>query len=426
MYYLDSLPNGIRVVAEAIPHVRSVSLGVWFAAGSSREDARTNGIAHCIEHLLFKGTTTRSARELAEAIDAVGGQLNAFTSKEYTCFHVKVLDNHLPLAVTLLSDMLLRSKFDPADIANEKTVIGEEIKMYEDAPDELVHDLLTQAVWPGHALGQPVLGSAANIRAWERDEILAFYREHYTPDNCLISVAGNIDPAAVRSLLAEAFADLGGQGSDPAILPPVFVPQQVIRARPTEQVHICLGVPGIGQLDEAAYTSFVLGDIMGGGASSHLFQTVREERGLAYSIYSYQNSYRDAGIMVVYAGMSPDAAPAVVEAILAEFRALRERGVTEAELARVKEQMKSGLLLGLENTNNRMSRMAKSVLLYGRVQTTEELVARIDRVTAEDVHQLAQRLFGGAALGVAAIGPVKACAPWIERLRDGAWKEDGV
>jgi len=407
VYRKERLDNGIRVITEAIPYVRSVSLGVWFTVGSRLEKAEQSGISHFIEHMLFKGTKNRTAKALAETMDAVGGQLNAFTSREYTCYYAKVLDTHFTLAAEVLADMVLNSLFSPEDIEKEKNVVLEEIKMYEDTPDELVHDLFIQAVWSGHALGNTILGPEAGIRQFDRPAVTEYYARHYTPDNCIIAVAGNIDHAEVMCTLTRCFSGLAGKGGPDREEGPVFRPENAIRQKPTEQVHICLGTQGVGQLDKAVYPLYIINNVIGGGASSRLFQSIREEKGLAYSIYSYQSSFRDAGLFTVYAGMSPECTDNVIQLTLEEFHQLRTQGISEAELAKTKEQLKGSLLLSLESTNSRMTRMAKSEIYYGRVVSPDELIARIDTVTRNEVRELAEAVLDPDRLALAAVGPVE-------------------
>jgi predicted Zn-dependent peptidase len=406
MYRKEYLSNGIRLITEEIPYVRSVSLGVWFIVGSRQETCEQGGISHFIEHMLFKGTETRTAQEIAEAMDAVGGQLNAFTSREYTCYYAKVLDTHFPLAAEILADMLQNSLFTPEDVEKEKNVIMEEIKMYEDAPDELVHDLFTRAAWSGHSLGNTILGQQDNIRQFSRDTLTEYFAAHYTPNNCVIAVAGNISHPKVRSELERCFAGLKGKKALSQEETPVFRPGNILRPKQTEQVHLCIGTPGVSLLDKAVYSLHVISNIIGGGASSRLFQSIREEKGLAYSIYSYQSSFHDAGLFTIYAGMSPDCAAEVVRLTRREIARLRQRGISEAELVKTKEQLKGSLLLSLESTGNRMTRMAKSEIYFGRIIAPDELIAKIDAVTHNDVRELAQELLAPENMALAAVGPV--------------------
>lgn len=401
------MPNGLRVITEEIPYVRSVSVGLWVGTGSRFEDENVYGISHFIEHLLFKGTTTRSARELAEAIDAVGGQLNAFTAKEYTCYYARVLDEHVGVAVDILADMMLHSRFETGDVAREKGVVIEEIKMYEDAPDELVHDLFAQALWQNHPLGRTILGTSETVSGLDREKILSYFRSHYTADNSVLAVAGNMKHEQVLEIAAAGFEEYGGHYSQPSLEAPTVSPKVVVRTKDTEQVHLCLGTRGVSQDDADVYPLHVLNSILGGGSSSRLFQEIRENRGLAYAVYSYQSSYRDAGLFTVYAGMSPACVEEVIGLILAEFHKVRRDGITRQELDRAREQVKGGLLLGLESTSNRMSRLGKWELTQGHVPSPEEIVARIDSVNADDIVRLAGQILSDDLLTLTAIGPVK-------------------
>lgn len=399
------MDNGIRVVTEFIPHVRSVALGFWFGVGARHEDARTNGLSHLIEHLMFKGTEQRSARQIAEQFDSTGGQLNAYTSKEYTCYYARVLDRHLPMATEVLCDMVLHSKFAVEDLEKEKGVVLEEIKMYEDSPDEMVHDLFTQAILDGHPLGRNILGTADTVSGFTRDDLLAYLRSHYTPDNLVVAAAGHAEHDEVVAEVERHFRGL--QGRRPEQREPRWAasPRPVLRSKDTEQVHLCLGVEGLKRNDPRKYSLFTLDVILGGGMSSRLFQELREERGLVYSTYSYHVCYQETGLFAIYAGMSPRNADQVVALVREQFERVVAEGVAEEELQRAKEQLKGSLVLSLESTASRMSRIAKSELFYERYDTPDELVAKVDAVTAQDVNELARRLLADDRVTLAAIGP---------------------
>jgi len=408
-YKKSCLPGGLRVITEEIPTVRSASIGVWVGTGSCWETTANMGISHFIEHMLFKGTAHRSARELARAIDVLGGTLNAYTSKDHTCFYVKVLDQHLPIAVDVLADMLQHSLFDPADIEKEKTVVIEEIKMYEDVPDDLVHDLFAAAIWPGHPLGQPIVGTAESVQSFTRDDVLAYFGQHYRPGNVVIAAAGNIRHQEVVDLVGDAFSELcssGGAGQ-PEPPPPAECqrPAALLREKETEQAHLVVGMKGLEYDHDETYALHLLSTILGGGASSRLFQEIREERGLAYSVYSFQSHYRQTGAFAVYAGASPDAMEQVLDLILAAFETVGRQGVDPRELAEAKEQLKGQIMLGLESTSGRMSRLGRGELCMGRVLTPDEIISRIDAVTPEQVHDLARRLFHEEPLVLSAVGP---------------------
>lgn len=410
-YQKTVLPGGLRVVTEEIPHVRSASVGVWVGAGSCWEDEVNQGVSHYIEHMLFKGTPTRNARQIAQAIDGRGGNLNAFTSKEHTCYYAKVLDEHFEIAVDVLSDMVLRSLFDPAEMAKEKGVIVEEIKMYEDAPDDVVHDLFAQALWRGHPLGRPVIGTAATVQSLERDDVLAYMRSHYTPDNTVVAVAGNVSHERAVQTVARAFAELVGARSEslhfPAPAEAPEAPRAVIRTKETEQVHLVLGMRGLHQDHEDVYALQLMNTALGGGASSRLFQQIREERGLAYSVYSYPWNMRNSGAFGVYAGTSQSSMLEVLETVGAELRQVGEQGITAEELQEAKDQLKGNIMLSLESTSGRMTRLGRGELSRGKVLSPDDIIARIDQVTLEQVQRVAAWLFLEPPRILSIVGPVK-------------------
>lgn len=405
MFKKETLPNGVRIITEEIPHVRSVSIGLWVGVGSRDEIPEINGMAHFIEHMMFKGTEKRSAKQIAESLDAVGGQLNAFTSKEYTCYYAKVLDEHFDVAVDLLADMFFNSLFSPEDLEKEKNVIIEEIKMYEDAPDELVHDLFAGTIWQDHALGRPVIGNMEVIKATTRNQLLDFYKKFYVPESLVVAVAGNIGHEAVVAQLTPLFSSFTGVKPVRNNQLPVARAASQGRQKEIEQVHLCLGTPGLSLDHENTYTLHVLNCILGGGISSRLFQEIREERGLAYSVYSYQSSYRDAGLFSVYTGLSRQNLDEVVALVAKEMKDIKQQGVLAEEVERAKAQLKGSMFLGLENVSNRMSRLGKSELCLKRVVTPEEAAEKIDRVTGTDIMQLARELFVREKFTVASIGP---------------------
>ncbi|MHB9093363.1 MAG: M16 family metallopeptidase [Eubacteriales bacterium] len=405
MYKKEILPNGIRIVTEEMPYVRSVSIGIWVAAGSRDENETNSGVAHFIEHMMFKGTGKRSAKAIAETLDAVGGQLNAFTSKEYTCYYTKVLDEYLDISVDLLSDMFFNSVFDEDEIEKEKNVIIEEIKMYEDAPDELVHDIFANTMWSGHALGRPVIGAAEIIRQMGKKDIVSFKDNLYLPESIVVAVAGNIKHEDVISKLTPLFGGLKKKTAKRKYTAPQAQSSVSFKKKDIEQVHLCIGTPGLSLDHENIYVLHAMNSVLGGGLSSRLFQEIREERGLAYSVYTYHSSYRDAGLFSVYAGLSKKNLKRVVSLISKEMKSLRANGVTKKELVRAKEQLKGSLFLGLENVSNRMSRLGKSELCLNRVVTVEEAVERINAVTLDDVKDLAKRFFKSDNIVVSSIGP---------------------
>ncbi len=406
MYQKTVLENGVRVVSEHVPGVRSVVLGIWVATGSRYERDEEAGVSHLIEHLLFKWTERRSAREIAEAIESVGGQLNAFTSKEYTCYYARVLDEHLPLAVDVLADMFFSSLFRPEDLEREKKVVQEEIRMYEDSPDEIIHDLFSELLWEGHPLSRPVLGNHASVSGIGREQVLAYFREHYQPGNVVVALAGNVHHERALELLSPWFSGVRGRAPENSLTPPEARSCWRAFRKPLEQVQVCLGAPAVTKDDERLYTLQVLNNILGGGASSRLFQKVREEMGLVYSIYSYYAVYQDAGLVAVHAGTSPENVQEVLDLVWKEICSLTEEGVAPEELARTKEQIKGSLLLALENVTHRMHRLGKSELMYGRYISPEEILEKVFRVTPEDVRALARALFAPERLTLAVLGNI--------------------
>lgn len=405
MYQTVKLDNGVTILTESIPHVRSVVVGIWVNVGSRDESPAVAGISHFIEHLMFKGTARRTAREIAEALDAVGGQLNAFTTKEYTCYYARVLDEHFDLAVDILEDMLFHSRFAAEDIERERNVIIEEIKMYEDTPDELVHDVFATTIWQGHSLGRPIIGTAEVIGRLSRQEILDFYHRHYCPQNLVVAVAGNIEPGRVVEKLRTVFEPLKGKQLERHLVQPLPRRQVTCRVKDTEQVHLCVGAPGLPLNNERVYVFQLINTVLGGGISSRLFQEIREQRGLVYSVYSYHSSYHDAGLFCIYAGLSRQNVPAVLELIFKEIKDIRQNGLKPAELQRAKDQLIGNLWLSLESVTTRMSRLAKSQLYLGEVVPPEEVVARINRITAADVQELAQEMLRPDCFALATVGP---------------------
>ncbi len=399
------LPNGLVVVSEAMPQLRSVSLGVWVRCGSRVERADHAGISHFIEHLLFKGTRTRSAAAIAAAIDSVGGELNAFTEKEYVGYYARVMDRHLPLAFDLLSDIVLRPTFPAREIERERNVIFEEINMVEDSPQELVLDMHLEHFWKGHPLGRPISGTKETVAAISRADVRRFFREHYTAGNILVAVAGNVSHREVQALAERHFSALAPGAAADAGAPPEACPgRRVRRKRHLEQTHLCLGTVSPPVLSGERYAAYLLSSVLGGGMSSRLFQNIREKRGLVYSIYSMLNLYRDTGSLVVYAGCAPARAAEVVELTLRELRRLGERPVAHGELERARECLKGSIMLGLESSSNRMTHLAQQMMYHGKCQEPEEILKAVDRVTAREIRDLAGRLFDPSSLALTALG----------------------
>ncbi|MBS3872681.1 MAG: insulinase family protein [Firmicutes bacterium] len=399
---------GIVVASEHIPHVDTVALGFWVRCGTLYEGESEQGLSHFLEHLFFKGSQERSARDIVEAIDNVGGELNAYTTKEYTCFYVKVLKEHLGLAVDVLSNMLSAPKLSVSDVEKEKQIVLEEIALYEDTPDELIHDYLATTIWPHHPLGLPILGNKESIMALNREKCWDFYRRHYQPRNIVITAAGNLLHQQLVELVEEKLKLDGEQGGDasPATAT-AYSERSCFVDKPTEQLHICLGFPGLAWQHEDIYTLSMLNNILGAGMSSRLFQLVREEMGLAYNIYSYSASFVENGYYGIYAGLSPRNAEQLVTAIGGELKAMKNGLVSAAELARAREQVKGAIVMGLESTANRMSRMGRGLLLVGEVTPTLEIVNKIEAVTPDDIQRLAERLLKMGSSTICALGPTK-------------------
>lgn len=397
----------MRVVTERMPHVRTAAMGIWVGAGSRYETAAQHGISHFLEHLFFKGTPSRSALEIAQAVDDIGGQMNAFTDREQTVFYLKVLSVHLEQAVEIIADMLLRSEFAPESIERERQVITEEIKSYEDSPDELVQDLFAHTVWNGHPLGRPVIGTLATVTQLARGDFQEFIHQCYRPSNVVVAVAGDVEHDRVVDVMSRYFGGWNGAATVTAPDPPRLQADLATRFKETEQVHLCLGTQGLAYADERRYVLSVLDTLLGGGMSSRLFQEIRERRGLVYTIGSYASAYRDGGLFVIYAGMSPSAGPQVITLTLDEVEKMTQQAPDADELARAKESLKGSLMLSLESTGSRMSMVARSEVYHRRQVTLDELIARVDAVTAEEVQQMAQELLRPGRLSLAAIGPFR-------------------
>lgn len=399
------LPNGVRIVTESMRHVRSVSIGIWIGTGSRRERPEENGISHFIEHMLFKGSMTRSAEQIAREADSVGGGLDAFTSKELVSYNVKVLDEHLPKAVDILADLVLHPRFAAEDIEKEKGVILEELKMEHDTPEYLLHDIFSRNFWRGHALGRPILGTRDTIQSFGRSAILDYYRRVYTPSNMLITAAGNLKHEKIVDLVGEYFGPLKGPKSRPKDVLPVPHAPLVFREKPSlEQVHLYVAVPSIALPDDGRFACYVLNTVLGGGMSSRLFQRIRETLGLAYTVGSELSMYRDCGCMAIYAGTSIKSANRVISEVLGEMRAMQQQPVTADELRRAKDNLKGSTVLSLESTTSRMGNLARQELFFGRFVSIDETLQRIEKVTAADVQKLAQRFFDPKSMAVAMLG----------------------
>ncbi|ALC90969.1 zinc protease [Bacillus sp. FJAT-18017] len=384
--------NGVRVVLENIPTVRSVAIGIWIGTGSRNETPENNGISHFLEHMFFKGTKTRSAREIAESFDSIGGQVNAFTSKEYTCYYAKVLDTHADFALEILSDMFFNSVFDEEELKKEKNVVFEEIKMYDDTPDDIVHDLLSKAVYESHPLGYPILGTESTLETFNGTKLKEYIHTHYTPENVVISIAGNIAETFIGKV-EKQFGSYEGGKAEPREDKPVFHANRLSRKKETEQAHLCIGFEGLKVGHQDIYSLIVLNNILGGSMSSRLFQDVREQRGLAYSVFSYHSAYQDSGIVTIYGGTGAKQLDLLFETVQDTLDTLKRDGISEKELNNSKEQLKGSLMLSLESTNSRMSRNGKNELILKYHRTLDEIIEEIDSVTKPGVDGLANKIF---------------------------------
>ncbi|OFW14386.1 MAG: hypothetical protein A3H29_06500 [Acidobacteria bacterium RIFCSPLOWO2_02_FULL_67_21] len=400
----DVLPNGLRLLTEQMPHVRSVSIGVWLARGSRHETVEQSGIAHFVEHMLFKGTATRTAEDIAQTIDSIGGQMDAFTAKEYASYYIKVLDEHLPLAVDVLSDIVMRPAFDPGDLEREKKVVLEEIKMVEDTPDDLVHELFTEHFWRDHPLGRPILGTRETVEALTAEALREYFGDAYASPNLIVAAVGNVEHESVRDLVMKFFEGLPSETAPLVEERPRVVPHVLIRTKELEQSHVCLGASSYQQDHADRYTSYVLNTVLGGSMSSRLFQNVREKRGLAYAVFSGLSAYRDAGSITVYAGCANDAVDELIDVVVAELRRLKEEALPETELRRAKDHLKGSLMLNLESTSSRMSHLARQEIYFDRQYGLDETLAGVERVTADEVRRVAQDLFADGALAATVLG----------------------
>jgi predicted Zn-dependent peptidase len=412
----DVLDNGLRILTERMTQVRSISIGVWLTRGSRHETAERGGIAHFVEHMLFKGTGTRSAEDIAQAIDSIGGQLDAFTAKEYASYYIKVLDEHLPLALDILTDIVRNPAFSPEDLEREKKVVLEEIKMVEDTPDDLVHELFTQGFWENHPLGRPILGTKETVESFTSDMLRDYFTKAYTAKNLIVSAVGNLEHARVRELVAEKFGSLVEPGEAVRDEAPVVAPKILVRNKELEQSHLCLGVGSYPQNHDDRYSSYVLNTLLGGSMSSRLFQNVREKRGLANAVFSGLSAYRDAGSFTVYAGCSNDAVGEVVDLIVEELRNVKQSPVPDAELQRSKDHLKGSLMLSLENTASRMSHLARQEIYFDRHFGLDETLQGIEKVTAGDVQRVAADLFQDGSLAATVLGNVNGLQIPRERL----------
>ncbi len=402
------LPNGLVVVTERMPHVRSVSVGIWVGTGSRGESPESNGIAHFIEHMVFKGTERRTAEEIAQSMDSLGGMLDAFTAKEMTCFNAKVLDEHLPVAFDVLSDLVLRPRFDEADIAKEKQVVLEEIKMDEDNPESVIHEMFTQNFWRGHPLGLPILGTPDTVPQFSRDTLLECFHSWYAPNNIVITAAGNLEHTRLVDMAVSAFGGAARAAPVQAhTAPQTHASLEQRHKQELEQVHIVLGVPSYPLAHERRYAASLLNIILGGGMSSRLFQNIRERQGLAYAIFSDVSPYTDSGVLSVYAGTSRETTGQLIRCVVEEFRRIKHEPVSAEELRRAKDHLKGSMMLSLESTSARISNLARQAMYFNRFLSLDEMLASIEIVTREEVLAIAHDFFEPGRLALTVLGNLK-------------------
>lgn len=383
--------NGVRIVLESMPAVRSVTIGIWVKTGSRNETIDNNGISHFLEHMFFKGTKTRNAQDIAEAFDSIGGQINAFTSKEYTCFYAKVLDTHKEFALEVLADMFFESTFDEEEMEREKKVVYEEIKMCEDTPDDIVHDLLAEAAYGKHPLGFPILGTEKQLGSFNQKQLQQYIEDNYTPDRIVVSVAGNVNSSFIKEI-DSYFGSLTRKAKEKELTKPVFLQEAIYRSKDTEQAHLCLGYNGYEVGDKHLYPLSIMNNVLGGSMSSRLFQEVREKKGLAYSVFSYHAAFIDDGLLTIYAGTGKEQLEQLEEVIYSTLHHFVKQGLTERELRNSKEQIKGHLMLGLESTNSRMSRNGRNELLLQKHRSLDDLITEIDGITDQQVTSVIQNV----------------------------------
>ncbi|GHU74154.1 peptidase M16 [Clostridia bacterium] len=404
MYEINTLSNGLRIIRERIPFVRSVSVGLWIGTGSMHETPEESGLSHFLEHMLFKGTEKRTARDIAEAMDSIGGHINAFTSKECTCYYAKVMDEHVSIALDVLSDLALNATLSEAELNKERSVILEEIAMVEDSPEDLVHDLLTETLFTGNPLSKPILGTTEKVEHYTRADLDHYRNTHYQPHNTVLAVAGNYDPATLDALIDQYFGSW--KDGEPFIYVPsekCFSPKAVKRSKDIEQVHLCLGFPGVAMGDPDVYALSILNGLFGGGMSSRLFQRIREELGMAYAVYSFPTVFPGCGLFTLYAGTSSQHVEIVLSQLRKETTKLMAEGISESEFNMAREQLKGSYILGLESSSSRMSNIGRNLLLLGHVKDEQEVLDKIAACTIDDVMRVAGDVLlkphGAAAVG---------------------------
>jgi len=402
-----TLNNGLRIVAEKIDYVKSVSFGIWVKVGSTNENDNTNGMSHFIEHMLFKGTKNRSANQIAEDTDNIGGQMNAFTSKDCTCFYIKVLDENLDAAVDILSDMFFNSTFEEEEIEKEISVVIEEVKMYEDSPEDVVHDKLSETVFKNSPLAYPILGTIDNLKSYTRERVLEYKEEQYTPERTVISIAGNFDEDYLIKLLEDKFGKWENKQGLSEILDSDHNRNIIGVNKELEQLHVCLGTKTIGRHDDLYYPLMIMNNLFGGTMSSRIFQEIREKRGLVYSIYSFTSNYAENGLFGIYAGLAYENLEEAIKTILVEMDKMKEAKITEEEFNRAKQQIKSNFILGLESTSSRMSSIGRRELLYNEIITPDEIVDKINAVQLEDIIKISKMIFNKENFTVVYTGNLK-------------------
>lgn len=405
MYSLIKLDNGLRVVLEHIDYVNSVSVGLWVENGSRNENSKNNGISHFIEHMLFKGTHNRSAKELVETIEDVGGQLNAFTGKESTCFYIKALNTHLELSLEILSDMLFNSKFLEEDIEKEKKVVIEEINMSEDTPEDVLSDVHCVAAWGKDSISYPILGTENTVNSFTRNQIVEYINSYYIPENSVISIAGNFDIKNIEKLIYRYFGNWKSHNKKiTQYTSPKMLSNVLFKKKKIEQLHINLGLNGIETGDENIYSLLLLNSVFGGGASSILFQKIREEKGLCYSIYSYPSAYKNAGILNIYAGLNPNYVGDAIYIIKEEIENFSLKGITDEKLVKAKEQLKGNYILGLESTSSRMFSNGKSALFLDKINMPQDIIKKIDAINNDTLKEVMEKTFKQGIINSAYVG----------------------
>jgi predicted Zn-dependent peptidase len=412
----EVLPNGLTVLTEKMPHVRTIAVGVWLRRGSRHELKEESGLAHFLEHMVFKGTERRSQAEIAQEMDEIGGQTDAFTSHEYAGFHAKVLDEHVFRAVDLLADIVSHPRFDAEELERERKVILDEMKSVEDTPDDVVHDIFSEAFWPDHALGRPVLGRVETVSRFTRAELLRFFKKIYTPSNLIVAAAGNLEEEKILDLVREGFSSLAAPPDGIADVRPNVSPSIHLAEKDLELAHLVLGSEAPPQASPRRYAAYVLNAVLGGNLSSRLFQVIREEHALAYSVFSSLSSYRDTGQFAIYSGTEPSNVPLVLDLILAELRRIKSTAVEGAELQRAKSHLRGSILMGLESTSARMSQLARQEMYFGRHVSPDEVISGIDSVSATEVLELAAEMFGRGPLAMTVLGRLEHLRPFPESL----------